>query len=76
MLRLATQPTQPRSLAKALLAGQPASKVFQRDYFHGTPEEAEAISELPPVQLSGTRQVTDADPLDLKERLQKDRSDT
>lgn len=67
-------PTQPRSLSKTLLAGQPASKVFQSDYFYGTPEEAEAISELPPVQLSGTRQVTDEDLLDLKERLQKDRS--
>ena len=65
----------PLSLSKALLTGQPASEVFQSDYFDGTPEEAEAISELPPVQLSGTRQVTDGDLLDLKERLQKDRSD-
>lgn len=67
--------TQPRSLAKALLAGQPASDIFLSDQFYGTPEEAEAISELPPVQVSGTRQVTDQDLLDLKERLQKDRSD-
>lgn len=66
---------QPRSLSKTLLAGQPASEIFQSDYFHGTPEEAEALSELPPVVLSGSKQVTDKDLLDLKERLQKDRSD-
>ncbi|MDA7491193.1 site-specific integrase [Synechococcus sp. AH-707-M23] len=73
--RLPSPNQQPRSLSKTLLAGQPTSKVFQSDYFIGTPEEAQAISELPPVQLSGTRQVTDGDLLDLKERLQKDRSD-
>ena len=70
-----TRFTQPRSLEKALLTGQPASKVFQSDYFFGTPEEAEAISELPPVQLSGSNHIIDQDLLDLKERLQKNRSD-
>ena len=41
----------PRQLAKDLLAGKPASEVFNSPDFLGSPEEAEAISELPPTQL-------------------------
>ena len=67
--------TQPRSLSKALPAGSPASEIFLSDHFYGTHEEAEEISELSPVHLSGSRLVTDEDLLSLKERLQKDRSD-
>ena len=52
---------QPRSLSKTFLLGQPASEISQSDYFHGTPQEAEALSELTPVQLSGLKQVTDVD---------------
>ena len=73
--RLPSPNQQPRSLSKALLAGQPASEIFQSDHFYGSPAEAEALSELPAVRLSGTKLVTDEDLLSLKERLQKDRSD-
>jgi hypothetical protein len=58
-LGLANQ--QSRSLSKTFLVGQPASEISQSDYFHGTPQEAEALSESPPVQLSGLKQVTDVD---------------
>ena len=73
--RLPSPNQQPRSLSKALLAGNPASEIFQSDHFYGSPAEAEALSELPAVRLSGTKLVTDQDLLSLKERLQKDRSD-
>ena len=68
------QNLQPRSLSKILLAGQPASEIFHSDQFYGTPEEAEALSELPPVVLSGSKKVTAQDLLDLKQRLQLEAS--
>ena len=60
---------QPRHLAKDLLAGKPPAEVFTSDLFHGTPEEAEEISQLPPVQLAGSSVFTAADVLALNERL-------
>ena len=67
---VSTRPQQqPRQLAKDLLAGKPAAEVFSSDYFHGTPEEAIELSQMPPVQLAGHKQFTAQDVLDLNTRL-------
>ena len=63
------QNKQPRALATALLAGKPPSEVFESDYFHGTPQEAEALSQLPPVQLAGNAPFTAAAVIELNLKL-------
>ena len=41
----------PAELDRKLLQGQPAEEVYNDPRFFGTPEEAETVSELPPVQV-------------------------
>ena len=60
---------QSHALVRALLAGKPPAEVFNADLFTGTPEEAEAISELPPLQLAGDRVFTASDAITLSKRL-------
>ena len=52
-------------LTKDLLAGKPPAEVFQSLHFYGSPEEADALSQLPSDQLAGTSAFTVADALQL-----------
>ena len=56
-------------LARDLLAGKPPAEVFHSPHFYGSPEEAEAVSQLPLVQLAGTSVFSAADVLRLNTKL-------
>ena len=56
-------------LTKELLAGKPPAEIFNSPHFYGTPEEADALSQLPSVQLAGSSVFTAADVIQLNTKL-------
>ncbi len=66
----------PRERAKELLRGRPAAEIFKDDAFMGDPQEAEALSALPPVEIAGSALVSFDDLILLGTRLKQPRRQT
>jgi len=66
----------PRELAKELLRGRPAGEIYHDPCFTGDEEEAELLSDLPPLEIAGFSPVLFEDLVDLGVRLKRPRPQT
>ena len=65
-----------KELDRELLRGQPPEVIYQDHRFFGTPEQAVALSELPPIELSGTKTVMAYELIELAKRLKQPHTQT
>ncbi len=68
--------TIPRELAKELLRGRPAAEIYRDPCFMGDEEDAELLSNLPPLEIAGSASVLFEDLVDLGVRLKRPRPQT